>query len=272
MQLQEQGLIDLQEKVGAYLPDYPNQNVRDSVSIHHLLTHSSGIPPFYGDEYIASDKLSYQEVADFVPLFVNKALNFSPGEKYQYSGSGFVLLGLIIEKTSGLNYYDYLAQNIFDKAGMPNSLALPIDSIITNKANGYTCLWGDQNYLSRNDYYISKASPAGGHYATVDDLYAFAKALRNGTLLKAATQELLISPKVKGYNTHLGYGIDVDQRYNERIIGHSGGWYGVRTELMDFLSSEYTIIVLSNFDDDGESGASRVIEDLKSLIAGRRKI
>lgn len=272
LQLKEQGKIDFNDKVGNYLPDYPNRIVRDSVSIHNLLTHTSGIPPFYGSQYLMTDKMSYKKVADFIPLFENLSLTFPPGDNYQYSGSNFVLLGKIIEEVTGMDYYDYIDKNIFKKANMRNSLAIPIDSIVYNKANGYTCLWGDRSYYSRNNYYISKASPAGGHFSTSRDLYLFSKGIRNGTLIKKETFSLFTTPKVKGYNTHLGYGIDIDLRYNELIIGHSGGWFGVRTELMDFLASGYTVIVLSNLDDDGQSGASKVINDIKEIIAGKKRI
>lgn len=272
LQLENEGLIDLSQTVGTYLPNYPSELVKDSVKISHLLTHTSGIPPFYSDAYLDSDKLKYKQVVDFLPLFQYDTLNFKPGEQYQYSGSGFVILGHIIEAVTGLNYYDYIDKNIFKKAGMHHTHAFPVDSIVMNKANGYTQIWGDQAYLSRNDYYISKASPAGGHYSTAKDLFLFSKAMRDGTLLEEESLLKLVNPKVKGYNTHLGYGIDIDQRYEERIIGHSGGWFGVRTELMDFLASDYTVVVLSNIDDDGKSGASKVIEDLKEIIAGKRKI
>lgn len=171
-----------------------------------------------------------------------------------------------------MNYYDYVDTYIFRKAGMQHSLALPIDSLVSNKANGYTCFWGDQDYFSRNDPYLALASPAGGHYSTAHDLFLFSQALQNGTLLKQQTFQEMIRSRVKGYNTHLGYGIDVDRRYAEQIIGHSGGWYGVRTELMDFLASDYTVVVLSNQDDNGQTGASKVIEDLKELIAGKKRI
>lgn len=271
LQLVEQGKIDLHKSVGSYLPDYPNPIVKDSVTIHHLLTHTSGIPPFYDHDFITSDKMKYKTVNDFSPLFESDTLNFNPGEKYQYSGSGFVLLGKIIEKVSGMNYYNYIDDSVFKKAGMHNSLAIPTDSIVSNKASGYTCLWGDQKYYSRNDYYISMASPAGFHYSTINDLYLFSKAIRNGVLINETSKKMLTSPKSKGYNTHIGYGIDIDQRYNEQIIGHSGGWFGIRTEIMDFMASEYTVIVLSNKDDDGKSGASKVIDDLKKIIAGERK-
>lgn len=270
LQLVEQNKLNLNDKVGMHLPDYPNATVRDSVTIHHLLSHTSGIPPFYNDIFLNSDKLQYNTVSNFLPLFQEDTLSFNPGKKYQYSGSNFVLLGRIIEEVSSMNYYDYIDSLIFKKVGMTNSLAIPTDSIVTNKANGYTCLWGDQKYFSRNDYYISKASPAGFHYSTANDLYLFSKAFRSGKLINTNSLKLMTSPKTRGYNTHIGYGIDIDNRYEEQIIGHSGGWFGIRTELMDFITSEYTIIVLSNKDDDGRSGASKVIDDIKKIIAGEK--
>ena len=202
-------------------------------------------------------------------MFVNEPLAFSPGKDYKYNGSGFVILGLIIEKITGMDYYDYIDQNVFKKAAMKNSLAIETDSIVSNKASGYTSIFGDKNYFSRNDYYLSKAPPAGSHYQTVEDLYLFSRAIRNNILFSEQTKETMLTPRVKGYNTHLGYGVDIDQRYSEIIFGHSGGWFGVRAELMDFMDSGITIVVLSNFDDNGKTGASKVIDDLKEMIGGK---
>ena len=271
LQLVEQGKIDVNKYVGDYLPEYPNKLVRDSVTIHQLLTHTSGLKPFYGKKYLATDKLRYNNPQDYASLFSKDSLLFKPGSKYYYNGAGFVVLGLIIEKISGDSYYNYLDKNLFQPLKMKNTIAFKPDSIIRNKANGYSSFFGDKKYLFRNDYYISKASPAGGYYSTVKDLFYFIKGIKNSKILNEATTKLMLSPQVKGFNTHLGYGIDIDQRYNERIIGHSGGWVGVRTELMHFLGSDYTIVVLSNVDGNATSGASKVIEDLKVIIAGNKR-
>ncbi|MGB5553239.1 MAG: serine hydrolase, partial [Flavobacteriaceae bacterium] len=112
--------------------------------------------------------------------------------------------------------------------------------------------------------------PAGFHYSTIEDLFKFSKALRNYKLLKKETTELMFKPKVKGYNTNLGYGIDIDLRYNQTIQGHSGGWYGVHNELMDFMTDNYTVILLSNIDDNGKTGASMVADFFKELIADKQ--
>lgn len=86
-------------------------------------------------------------------------------------------------------------------------------------------------------------------------------------MLNEKTTGLMLEPKVKGYNTHLGYGIDIDNRYNQTIIGHSGGWYGIHCELMDFMDNNYTVVILSNVDDGGKTGASKVADYFKNLIA-----
>ena len=269
LQLVEQGKAELNVPVGAYLSDYPNQLVRDSVTIHQLLTHTSGIGNFYTDRFLNTNKLSYQTVSDFIPLFAKDTLSFHPGKGYQYSAGGFVVLGLIIEEVSGMTYYDYLQKHIFKIAHMDSTSELEIDSIAQNIARGYTSSFGKFKDLKRNDYYLSKASPGGFHYSTAEDIFKFFKALRSNKLLSKNSFELMIQPRVKGYNTHIGYGIDVDQRYNQVILGHSGGWYGVRCELMHFVDDNMTIVVLSNIDDDAKSGASKVIDFFKELIAGR---
>jgi CubicO group peptidase (beta-lactamase class C family) len=214
--------------------------------------------------------LEYKKTSDFVKLFVNDTLLSKPGTQYNYSASGFVILGLIIEKLSGKNYCDYLRDNIFKPAKMINTTELEIDSIVSNKASGYTSMFGENKSLKKNDYYLTKASPGGFYYSTVSDLFNFSKALRNYKLLKKETTELMFKPKVKGYNTHLGYGIDIDQRYNQTIIGHSGGWYGIHCELMDFMNDHYTVIILSNIDDGGKKGASKIADFLKVLIADKK--
>lgn len=270
LQLYEQGKLKLNTPIGNYLPDYPNKLVRDSVTVHQLLTHTSGLNNFYVADLDKIKNTDYKKISDFVPLFVNDSLLSKPGSKYDYSATGMVILGLIIEKVSGKNYYDYLRENIFKPAEMPNTTELEIDSIVNNKASGYTSMFGENKTLKKNDYYLTKASPGGFYYSTVNDLFNFSKALKNHKLLKKETTELMFEPKVKGYNTHMGYGIGVDQRYNQTILGHSGGWYGIHCELMDFMDDRYTVVILSNLDDGGNNGASKLSDFFMELIADKK--
>ena len=269
LQLYEQGKIKLKSPVGDYLPEYSNKIVRDSVTIHQLLTHTSGLNNFYVADWDKIKNIDYQKTSDFVPLFVNDTLLSKPGTKYDYSASGFVILGLIIEKVSGKNYYNYVKDAILKPAEMYNTTELEIDSIVKNKASGYTSMFGENKTLKKNDYYLTKASPGGFYYSTISDLFNFSKALRNYKLLNKRTTELMFEPKVKGYNTDMGYGIGVDQRYNQTIIGHAGGWYGIHCELMDFMKDKYTVIILSNIDDGGDNGASKLSDFFMELIADK---
>ena len=106
LQLYEQDKLDLKQPIGIYLPDYPNETVRNSVTVHQLLTHTSGLNNFYVTDLDKIKNSDYQKISDFVPLFVNDTLLSKPGTKYDYSGTGFVVLGLIIEKVSGESYYE----------------------------------------------------------------------------------------------------------------------------------------------------------------------
>lgn len=270
LKLYQEGKLDLHATVGTYLPDFPNATVRDSVTAHQLLTHSSGLNNFYVGPFESLDKRAFNKVADFVPLFAKEQLLSSPGEQYNYSASGFVVLGLLIEAISGQDYYSFLEQNIFKPSQMQNTFAPHPETIVSNIASGYTTHWGELDNPIKNDFMLSKASPGGFYYASAQDLLAFSKALRHHQLLKKETYDLMMTPKIKGYNTEMGYGVDIDNRYSQTISGHSGGWYGIRTELMDFKDKGYTVVVLSNFDDDGTTGASKVIDSLKTIIAGPR--
>ncbi len=269
LQLFENGKLNLHKPIGTYMPDYPNEKVKRTVTVHQLLTHTSGLNNFYVNDLNKMKNQGYELVSDFMPLFVNDTLLSTPGTKYNYSGSGFVVLGLLIESVSGENYYKYVENHILKPSGMKNTSAIQVDSVVKNKASGYTSQFGQNNTLKKNDYYLTKASPAGFYYSTIDDLFKFSKALRNHLLLTEATTKLMLEPKVKGYNTHLGYGIDVDNRYNQTIIGHSGGWYGIHCELLDFMKDNYTVVILSNIDDGGHSGASNVADFFKGLIANK---
>lgn len=233
LQLYEQGKLKLKNPIGNYLPEYPNKLIRDSVTVHQLLTHTSGLNNFYVADIDKIRNLEYKNISDFVPLFVKDTLLSKPGTKYDYSATGFVLLGLIIEKVSGKNYYDYIKDAILKPTEMFHTRELEIDAIVSNKASGYTSMFGENKTLKKNDYYLTKASPGGFYYSTVNDLFNFSKALRNYKFLNKKTTELMFEPKVKGYNTHMGYGVGVDQRYNQKILGHSGGWYGIHCEIYE---------------------------------------
>ena len=269
LQLVEKGLLNLEVPIGKYLPDYPNQAVRDSVTAHQLLTHTSGLNNFLVDDYKDKGKLDLREVSDHLPFFVSKPLLFSPGSKYSYSAAGYVVLGLLIEKLSGSSYHRYINNNVLVKAGMKNTMVIPIDSIVKNTASGYTSYFGESDHLSKNDSFLGIANPAGFYYSTSKDLLKFTRALKGYRLLSEMLTKKMMSPLVQGYHTNYGYGLSIDDRFDQRIVGHTGGWYGIQSELMHFEKDNITVVVLSNVDTDEDSGMNKVSNYIKHILANK---
>src|SRR5581483_8390858 len=119
-QLAEQGKLSFDDTVGKFLPDYPNKDVVNKVTIHHLLTHTSGLGSFWNAKF-DEKKGSIRTVADYLSLFVDDPLRFEPGARFEYSNAGFIVLGGIIEKVSGQSCYDYVRERIYKPAGMTNT-------------------------------------------------------------------------------------------------------------------------------------------------------
>jgi CubicO group peptidase (beta-lactamase class C family) len=141
-QLAAQGKLGLDDTIGKYLPDYPNRTAAEKVTIRHLLAMQSGIGDFFGPRYRTTPKNELRSPADYLKLFADQPLAFEPGQGRQYSNGGFVVLGLIIEKASGMSYYDYVQKHIFDVAGMRDTGLFEQDDPIENRATGYTLNFG----------------------------------------------------------------------------------------------------------------------------------
>jgi CubicO group peptidase (beta-lactamase class C family) len=135
LQLVQAGKIRLDAPLGTYLTDYPNKEVAGKVTIHQLLTHTGGTGDIFGPEYSAH-RQELRNVSDYVELFGTRGLQFEPGSKFDYSNYGFVLLGAVIEKVSGMNYYDYVAEHVFAPAGMTSTASFPEDAAVAGLAVG----------------------------------------------------------------------------------------------------------------------------------------
>ena len=258
MQLQEQGWLKVSDKICKYLDNCPT--AWQPITIHQLLTHTSGIENFSSlpdwDEEIAVRPTSR---AGFVDVFRDLPLEFTPGEKFEYSNSGYYLLGLILERASGQSYEDYLQQNIFKPLGMKNTgLVNPI-SLQPNRANGYD--WSG-NYFVHPDYEdLTHAYSNGGLYSTTEDLLRWDKALYGEQLVsKKSLQEIFTSFK-GGY----GYGWNINEKFGRKNTSHSGSLMGFSTYLSRFPSEQITIIILSNSD---RTSATKVANNLAAIVFG----
>ena len=148
-QLAQARRLSFDDPISKHLPDYPNKEVADKVTIHHLLTHTSGMGLYWNEKFMAQrEKLL--TVAAHLPLFVNDPLSFPPGEKFQYSNSGYMVLGAIIEKVSGQDYYSYVQEHIYKPAGMTDTGFYEPGKEIPNLAIGYSKMGPDGKPAGRS--------------------------------------------------------------------------------------------------------------------------
>ena len=179
-QLVAAGKIQLEDTIGKFLPDYPNKEAASKVTVRHLLEMSGGVGDFFGERYRATPKEKIRTLEDYLPLFADKPLEFEPGAKRVYSNGGYIVLGLIVAKASGEDYYDYVRDHIFKPAGMNDTFSPPKDADVPNRALGY--MRDGSNWVSNYESLPGRGSSAGGGYSTVHDLLKYVIALEKGTL------------------------------------------------------------------------------------------
>jgi D-alanyl-D-alanine carboxypeptidase len=254
-QLAERGNLSFDDTVGKHMPDYPNKKVADMVTIHHLLTHTSGMGDYLNEKFDQTSRAKFREIRDFLPLFVDEPLRFEPGTSWDYSNSGYMLLGAIIEKVSGQNYFEYIREKVFKPAGMVNSDSYELDRETPNLATGYTremtgpCEGGE--WRNNSFIHVIRGGPAGGGYSTAEDLFRFTVALKGNKLLGPKYTELILSGKVEvpeSGGTKSAYGFREERVEEYRRVGHDGGFPGISSELAMYPDLGYTVIVMSNYD------------------------
>ena len=237
LQLIEQGKLSVDDKLSKFFPGFPKG---DSVTIHMLLNHTSGIASYTdGKEFMDVARLSLSRDS-MISFFKNKPYNFSPGTKWAYNNSGYFLLGCIIEKVSGLTYADYLQKNIFDKLEMKNSGVDKLDSVLAFRARGYSRI----GKKTVNADYISMEWPysAGVLYSTVSDLYKWDRALYGNKILSDASRKKMFTPGKSNY----GYGVIIDSLEKHPRIWHNGGIPGFSTNFTRFVNDDICTVVFSN--------------------------
>ena len=245
LQLVEQGKIKLDGKLSDYLPEY-RKDTGDKVTIHHLLTHTSGIPSYTNQTgFLENVSRNPYKVNEFVKKYASGDLEFEPGSKYSYNNSGYFLLGAIIERVTGKPYEQVLKQNIFDPVGMKNTGYDHHNTIILKRASGYT-----KTPVLSNAAFLDMSIPyaAGSLYSTVEDLYLWDQALYTDKLLSAASKELMYKPFLQNY----AYGWVVrnasfKQNNNDiQVIAHDGGINGFTTTIVRFPKERNLIVILDN--------------------------
>jgi D-alanyl-D-alanine carboxypeptidase len=264
MQLVQAGKVGLSDPLGKYLPDYPNKDVATKVTIAQLLTHTGGTGDIFGPEFDAR-RLQLRTLQDYITLYGNRAPEFKPGSKWEYSNYGFILLGRVIETVSGESYYDYVRDHIFRPAGMMSTGSEPEDQHPENLNVGYTTM-GDSGLRPNTETLPYRGTSAGGGYTTVGDLFRFAEALQHGTVLNAHYVKLMTTGKVDAGMGRYAYGFGDRTMNGTRCYGHSGGAPGMNGDLDVCPGPGYVVAVLSNMD---PPAASRISDFVTNRLPAR---
>ena len=248
MQLVQNGKLKLDSTVGEYLPDYPNRDLASKVTIHHLLTHTGGTGDFFGPKF-DEHRLELKTLQDYVKLYGQRGLEFEPGSKWSYSNYGFLLLGMIVQKVSGEDYYEYMRENVYKPAGMTATDSLPEDQSVAKRSVGYRKDRASDSWKPNTDTLPYRGTSAGGGYSTVEDLQRFAEALNEHKLLDAKHTEMLTTGKAEtGDGDKYAYGFMDRTSGGVRSYGHGGGAPGMSGELAIYPQSGYVVAVLANLD------------------------
>ncbi|MBM7648178.1 CubicO group peptidase (beta-lactamase class C family) [Bacillus ectoiniformans] len=235
MQLAEKKLLSVDDPLSAYFPDFPNAK---NITIGHLLSHSSGIPDYLNPEF-EFDYGKKWDPNDIVDVVSDADLEFTRGESYAYSNTGYVLLGLIIEKVSGQSYAEYISEHIFKPAGMKNSM-FEFTKEMPRAAGNVEGKPGPAM-----DH--SAAYAAGDIISTAEDLSLFYKSLHNNELVSKETGNLMKATHAKKFPYQYGYGWYTQEVMGHKAVGHSGGYpSGFRHYVAHLQEEDLLVIVLSN--------------------------
>ncbi len=247
LKLNEDGVLHLDDKLSKYIPDYPRG---DEVTIHHLLTHTSGINNYTNKIDFESDDISkpIKSVEDHIASFKNDPYNFDPGENWSYSNSGYFLLGYIIEQVSGMEYGDYLEKTFFKPLKMKNTGVHYGDINLKHEAIGYA--YKDGKVELAPNWEMTWAGGAGALYSTVEDLNKWNEGVFNGKLLNEESMKRAFTPVILNNGqpafSSYGYGWAIGVYRGWETVSHSGGLPGFISYLIRFPKKKITVAVLAN--------------------------
>ncbi|MCB0706122.1 MAG: beta-lactamase family protein [Saprospiraceae bacterium] len=256
MQLVEQGKIDLDAPVQQYIPEFPDKP-EGTITVRHLMSHSSGIEGYRNTKEV-ENQIEYPTLSDAVDWIASRDLMAVPGEEFNYSSFGYTVLGLVIERASGMTYEAYMQENIWDKAAMYNTGIEDYGVEYPNKSKLYHK--GKKKIKLAEVTNLSDRIPGGGIYSTVDDLLKFGDALIDHSLISQESFNLMVDNtglKKDGNGYGMGWYLYGDNPARGPVYGHTGGQTGVSAMFMLLPESGMTVIVISN-----TSGAMQRVSDI----------
>ncbi|MGB0839099.1 MAG: TonB family protein [Chitinophagales bacterium] len=273
MQLVEQGKIDLLEPIGTYLPDLGNR-LPYPVTLHQLLTHTSGIPNFYDLPQYANSFYNIENISELLDIVLAEPFLFEPGAQVSHSPSGYVALAAVIEAVSGQNYQSYIKTHIFEPLNMKDSGLYNWCEAVPHKATGYIFSKSGKPVLTPKHW---GAFPFGADaaYCSSEDLVKFERGFLNGDLvseelIQLMTENILFNETTidettwsQANNKRYGYGWKVHDIDGQQVLSQGSSMFGISVEMRSYTEDDYTIIVLSNY---YHGTAQRIAEDIERCL------
>lgn len=244
LKLEEEGKLNLTDSIQKYIPEFPTK-VR-TITIEHLLTHTSGIPEYMDWEKFHDKWNLYYSPSELINLIIDEPLNFKPGDDFEYCNSNYLLLGQIIERVTDNSFNDYLKREIFDKVGMTNSSSDDHNTHTLNLANGYTRT-NDQikpaQFADR-----SWAYSAGNIISTVDDLNLWYLHLFSGNIISLQSLDKALTPFIlnNGDSSNYGYGWYLENFQHAEMIYHGGSMSGFYSYVSYIPKTKVLTVSLAN--------------------------
>jgi D-alanyl-D-alanine carboxypeptidase len=256
MQLVEAGKLKLDDPISKYYTDSPP--AWGKITIHHLLTHTSGIPSYTElPGFFQKEAMTDRTPEEIIKLTRDKPLEFVPGEKMKYDNTGYIILGYVIEKVSGEKYAGYLRKHIFEPLGMHDTGYDMARDIIPHRASGYN--YSDAKWINAPYLAMSLPYAAGSLYSTVDDLLIWDQALYANKPVTAESLRRMFTPNKNNY----GYGWVIGK--DAKTMGHGGGINGFNTVINRYPDDKFTVIVLANMN---TSAVGPIAKGLEGLLFG----
>ncbi len=243
--LEERGKLKTDDPVSKYVPNAPAAWAK--ITIYHLLTHTSGIPSFTGFPEYQQFQTQPTTPEKLLAFFRDKPLEFEPGSKWNYSNSGYEVLGYVIEKVTGQTYQQFLDENIFKLLNMTDSGYDSNSRVIAHHAYGY--MPGPHGITVAGYVDMTVPYSAGALYSTTHDLLKWECGLFGGRVLKPASLQKMITPFKNDY----GCGLTITTVNGHKRIEHGGGIQGFNAELVYWPDEHMTVVVLANLNGSAPS-------------------
>ncbi|MGE5741416.1 MAG: serine hydrolase domain-containing protein, partial [Candidatus Aminicenantes bacterium RBG_16_66_30] len=264
--LVEAGKLSFDDPISKFVDEtWLPKSVTNRITVRHLITHTSGLGSYFNETYVKSSRTLFRKLDDYKPLIKDDRPAFTPGTRFQYSNTGLFLLGVVIEKVTGEDYFDHIRKAVYAPAGMTSSDSYEMDYPVENLAIGYSPDWKSPYKWQNNLFkHVIKGGPAGGGFSTVRDLHKFALALLSGKLVSPKMREVMWTDAI---GAEYGYGFGVSRGPGGKVVGHSGGFSGINSQLDIYTDSGYIVAVMSNIDNGASPLANKIGRTLARVKA-----